>query len=52
MSHLGRHRNDVATWRAYAVSVAETVATPSATASIPMAISITKLIHSTGIDIT
>jgi len=26
MSHLGRHRNDVATWRAYAVSVAETVA--------------------------
>jgi diaminopimelate decarboxylase len=26
MSHLGRHRNDLATWRAYAVSVAETVA--------------------------
>ncbi len=26
MSHLGRHRNDLATWRAYAASVAETVA--------------------------
>jgi diaminopimelate decarboxylase len=26
MSHLGRHRNDLATWRAYAASVAETIA--------------------------
>jgi diaminopimelate decarboxylase len=26
MSHLGRHRNDLATWTAYAASVAETVA--------------------------
>ena len=26
MSHLGRHRNDLATWRAYAASAGETVA--------------------------
>jgi diaminopimelate decarboxylase len=30
MSHLGRHRNDVETWRAYAASAGETVAELSA----------------------
>jgi diaminopimelate decarboxylase len=30
MSHLGRHRNDLGTWRAYAVSAGETVAELSA----------------------